>query len=46
MSPQRFLDRLTVAVLLRQIITLAGLAPTLTDAELANRLVALAGWLR
>lgn len=43
MSPQRFLDRLTVAALVRQIIALAGQAPTLTDAELVNRLMVLAG---
>jgi len=45
-AAQRFLDHLAVAVLARRIITVAELAPTLTDAELTNRLVALAGMAR
>lgn len=45
-AAQRFFDRLTVAVLLRRIITVAELAPTLTDAQLRTRLLALAGMTR
>ncbi|MGH3573948.1 MAG: hypothetical protein ACRDUW_19370 [Pseudonocardiaceae bacterium] len=46
MSPQHFLDRLAVVVMLRQILTLADQAPGLTDAQLAGRLLALAGCAR
>ena len=41
-----YLDGVAMAVLLRRITNLAEAAPTLTDAELADRLVALAGPVR
>lgn len=45
-DPQLWLDHLTTAVALREIIALAQQAPGLTDAQLRARLVALARWLR
>ncbi|HEX6402592.1 MAG TPA: hypothetical protein VF003_05440 [Pseudonocardiaceae bacterium] len=52
-NPHLYLDGLTAAVdlaaarrVLRQLVTLASEAPTLTDAQLRTRLVALAGSLR
>jgi hypothetical protein len=45
-SPQPWPDRLVVVLLLRQEITLAEQAPSLTNAELTARLVTLAGWVR
>lgn len=45
-DPRTYLDQLAAMVALRHIIVLADLAPTLTDAELADRLLTLAGWLR
>jgi hypothetical protein len=52
-NPRPYLDHLTAAVelaaarsVLRRLITLAELAPTLSDVELRARLVALAGRLR
>ena len=53
-NPQPYLDRLTATVeqlgaarfMLRQIIELAEHAPGLTDRELRDRLLRLAGWAR
>ncbi|MBV9650998.1 MAG: hypothetical protein JO296_12765 [Pseudonocardiales bacterium] len=42
MSPRPWLDCLAAVVLLRRIIALASEAPSLSDTELVNRLVALA----
>ncbi|MGH3538125.1 MAG: hypothetical protein ACRDQJ_07445 [Pseudonocardiaceae bacterium] len=46
MSPQPYLDRLAVVVMLRQVITLADQAAGITDMELRARLLALAGCAR
>jgi hypothetical protein len=45
-DPRTYLDQLAATVALRHIIVLADLAPTLADAELTDRLLTLAGWLR
>ena len=41
-NPRPYVDRLTATVVLRQLTALADKAPTLTNAELRARLVALA----
>ena len=43
---QAWLDRLTIAVLMRQVVMLADQAPHLTDMQLRLLLAALAGWVR
>ncbi len=45
-NPRPYMDHLTATVVARRLVTLADLAPILTDTELRARLVALAGLAR